>query len=120
MIPGRLLNRSLSWIQPAVAIDPYGDETTSFAEGVATVTEIRGRIDQAAARESVNESRDLALSDLVLYTNTLGIKAEDVIVDGTTRYSVLGVPFTVDTPLGSHHLEVRLRLADFTVNGVSA
>jgi hypothetical protein len=116
VIPARLLNRSLSLIQPAVVVDPYGDSSPDYAAEAATFTGITGRLDQASTRETNDETRDLALSDLILYTNATGIAAADLISDGTTFYDVVGHPARVDTPRGQHHFEVRLRRSDFVIS----
>jgi glycine/D-amino acid oxidase-like deaminating enzyme len=112
VIPARLLNRTLTWVQPATVTDAYGDAAKSFAAEDVTETTIAGRIEQSSTRETNDETRDLSTSALVLYTNTAGISPADRIVDGATVYEVTGIVADVDGPAGRHHCEARLRLLD--------
>ena len=107
MIPARLLNRTLTWMQPSTTTNVYGD-TVPTATGTGTT--ITGRIDQTSTAETQDETRDLSTSLLTLFTNTIGLSALDLIIDGSTTYEVDGWPAVIDTPSGAHHTEARLRL----------
>lgn len=107
MIPERLLPRSLTWIEPDVGDDVYGDATI---ETWGSGTSITGRIDPIASLETNDETRDLPTSRFTLLTNTQGITSKARIVDGTTVYEIDGLPAVIDTPNGPHHTEARLRL----------
>ena len=115
MIPARLLNRSLSWVQPGVVLDGYGDETADYTAPAATFTTITARVEQVSTTETVDETRDLASAVLVLYTNETGIASTDLVTDGSIVYEVAGLPAIIEGPRGAHHAEVRLRRSQFVI-----
>jgi head-tail adaptor len=106
MIPERLLTRSLTWIEPTISADRYGDAAEAWGAGTA----ITGRIDTLSQLEVQDQTRDMATTVRVLFTNTTGLTSKARIVDGTTTYEVDGLPAVIDSPAGPHHTEARLRL----------
>lgn len=107
MIPERLLNRSLTWIEPTFGADAYGDDTEpTYGAG----TPITGRIDPVSTLEVDDQTRDLSASIRLLITNTTGLSSRARIVDGTTVYEVDGLPAVLDDADGAHHTEARLRV----------
>lgn len=107
MIPERLLNRSLTWIEPTFGTDPYGDDTAaSYGAG----TPITGRIDPVATVEVDDQTRDMASGTRLLITNTTGLSSKARIVDGSTVYELDGLPAVLDDANGAHHTEARLRV----------
>lgn len=107
MIPERLLNRSLTWIEPTLGTDAYGDDTIpTYGAG----TPITGRIDPVSTLEVNDQTRDLASGTRTLFTNTTGLSSKARIVDGTTVYEVDGLPAVLDDATGAHHTEARLRV----------
>ncbi len=107
MIPERLLNRSLTWIEPTFGTDAYGDDTEPTYGAGTTIT---GRIDPVATVEVDDQTRDLAAGTRLLITNTTGISSRARILDGSTVYEVDGLPAVLDDATGAHHTEARLRV----------
>lgn len=107
MIPERLLNRVLAWVEPETSDDAYGDATV---ETWGAGTAITGRIDPISSVEIADSTRDLSSSRFVLLTNATGLSSKARIVDGPVTYEVDGLPAVIDTPAGAHHTEARLRL----------
>lgn len=107
MIPERLLNRSLTWIEPTFASNAYGvANVATYGAGVP----ITGRIDPVATVEVDDQTRDLASGTRLLITNAIGLTSRARIVDGATTYEVDGLPAVLDDGVGPHHTEARLRV----------
>ena len=108
MIPDRLLPLVVMLVRPATATDRYGNTTLDYGDAAAR-TPIRAWTEQAGATEPLSDGRDPAVTAWLLITNHLGIAARDRIEHDGHLLEVDGVPASVYTPAGVHHLEARLK-----------
>lgn len=110
MIPEGLLPLTVTWQQPGQGSDDYGDTIPDWAGPTETV--LRAMVEQRTATEPPGDGRDATVTGLVMFTNELGVSADDRIVwDGTT-YEVDGDPWVVQSPAGPHHIEAQLKLVE--------
>lgn len=73
---------------------------------------VQGRLQQSAPEE-VTLGRDTALSDWVAYLPAdADVAFADTLTVGGRTWQVVGSPYPVQTPGGTHHLQVRCRLLE--------
>lgn len=111
MIPQHLLPLTVTWQQPGVDEDEYGNLLADWSDAARTDNDIAAYIEQRATTELV-DGRDVTVTRLLFVTNELGVQATHRIVWEGTPYEVDGDAFVFQTPAGPHHLEASLLLVD--------
>jgi hypothetical protein len=102
-----LLSQTVS-IQNMTEGSEDGMGNAELAASGAPVT-TNGLIQQTSTQE-VTIGRDTAVSDWVLYLGAgESIGYQDLVSEGGRTFEVVGDPYRVRSPLGEHHLQVRLR-----------
>jgi hypothetical protein len=105
-----LLNQTVS-IQRMSPSDDEDDSGDHPLEPDGEPVESRGRLQKLEIGPGeFTVGRDTSVTDWMLYLPAgVAIDHQDVVTVDGQAYSVLGTPYPVQTPIGTHHIQARVR-----------
>lgn len=108
MIRAGYLPHTLTVLVPVQTTDRYGDKVASFSADNPSNFEVNAFV-QPAQGDEVNQNRDAVEYKYKAFTNSRVDAHARVVYDGEELF-VDGEPLRWDTPNGTHHYELNLRV----------
>lgn len=110
MLPPHLVPHTVARIRPSTGTDAHNDQTLTYTVPPAASKDMAAWLQQDNRSGPISDGRVASEQVWLMLTNDTDVVDKDRIVFGSLTFEVDGPPGTVYTPVGTHHLEVTLKI----------